>query len=312
MMPREADAESRIEAETEWVESALRREAARTVTFLSGGSRMQRPDAREDLKARVDSLAGRMSEAWRTGGMGAFRAAQAEDMPFPSASVWPRGPRAAEMEAAVAGVMLCLFLILLAGHLSMGSRDLAKVGWDMEWLYTFPVRSRALFTAKMLEYAFIDPFGWIVSFPILFTVYWCAGLSWHSLWLAPVASASLSIMAGSVQIAAEAALRRRLSPRGIKNVQAGMTAFFLPLFMVLMSMAYSTILLKPFLRAAIAASPALEWMPWALPAHADNGFAAAAGGAAVACGNRSGCSGAAHTRGGAVREGGAYRRRRRA
>ena len=75
---------------------------------------------------------------------------------------------------------LGLILLILAGarHCwTLGSRnqDLGQVEWSTEWLFTLPASSRTLFGAQIFGHAFVDPFAWIGTIPLLLVIYLSSG-----------------------------------------------------------------------------------------------------------------------------------------
>ncbi len=225
---------------------------------------------------RVDALAARMKAALAQKGLPAFEGVEAlEAQPIATSRVWPGGAGGEAMLRAVGLAFVLVGGMILFGQLSMGNRDLAKLDWDVEWLFTFPVKARSIFAARLFEYTFINPWGWITCAPFLLAVFIAAGRGWYSVWYVLAATVLVNLALASVRLASEAVLRRYLPLKRVKNVQAASTVATILCMAGAMSIAYTTLLARP-LAALAGASPSWPlWLPVFLPVEAARGGAAA-------------------------------------
>jgi membrane protease YdiL (CAAX protease family) len=150
---------------------------------------------------------------------------------------WPttEGWVDAEHESALLGALAIALALLVAAAFfnSIGgtSQELSQVGWAMEWLFTFPVRSRALFLARFGEYTLTNVFGWFTLLPLSFVIFFNAGFSWVAVPMALWTTLCLNALAASGRVLAETWLRKNLGLQQLKNVRAlctlaGMVSFF--------------------------------------------------------------------------------------
>lgn len=136
---------------------------------------------------------------------------------------WVRTAPADAVVRCFAVLLSVLTLALLFVGLGTGNNELSQVGWSMEWLFGFPVPTRALLLAKAGEYALTAIFAWFTLFPISTTMLWNAG--WGAWGLLGGLGLTLMVAGGiaSVRVLVETTLRKRFALHGIKNVQAGCT-----------------------------------------------------------------------------------------
>ena len=167
---------------------------------------------------------------------------------------------------------LGLMLLILAGarHCwTLGSRnqDLGQVEWSTEWLFTLPAPSRTLFGAQILGHAFVDPFSWIGTIPLLLVMYHSSGVGW--LGAIPAAlcnSVYLSLVMASLRMVSETWLRKNLGPSRLKNIQAMFTLVGIVLLFLLIATARSQEVVQWVIRIALHLYPILIWNPFSLPA----------------------------------------------
>lgn len=117
----------------------------------------------------------------------------------------------------LAAMALCQLLL----SLGTSNRDLGRVEWSMEWLFSFPAPAGRLFLAKIVEYTFVNPFGFFMILPFVGTALWTRGDGWWCVPKALAATVALSAFLASIRLAVETWLRMRLSIDRLKNVQAG-------------------------------------------------------------------------------------------
>ena len=127
---------------------------------------------------------------------------------------------AARFAGALGILITVLFAALLAQSLAGEGWHLGEVGWTLEWLFGFPVASRSLFLALVLQRAVVNGFGWVVFLSLWGGLFIALGAGWSALVLAPVAALASNLSLAALHVAIETALRRLLSPPRLRNVQA--------------------------------------------------------------------------------------------
>jgi len=135
----------------------------------------------------------------------------------------PRIDRSGDDAGLILIVAVMLVLLGIGVVLSsLGNRnpDLGQVGWGLEWLFTFPVSTRALFAAKLAEYTLTNFLGWFVFSPLLFLYFARAGFGIASLFVAVAGTLYLNLIIGAIQLVGETWLRKRLDRPQLKNRQA--------------------------------------------------------------------------------------------
>ncbi len=217
--------------------------------------------ARAVPPAQRDALLAAWEEHYAVQGLAGFTVAASHAAP--AAGLWPQPQGEGVFTARLAVLALALGAALLCFGLGSANRDLGALEWSMEWLYTFPVRARALFLARIAEYALLNAFGWLLIFPLFLVVLCCAGLGWWSLPLAAAATVHLSTLIACVRLVIETALRLQLPAGRRKNIQAGLTLAFLLLYYLEVWI----VILQPawFLRATAGLGMATAWWPGAQP-----------------------------------------------
>ena len=169
---------------------------------------------------------------------------------------------------------LGLILLILAGarHCwTLGSRnqDLGQVEWNTEWLFTLPASSRALFGAQILGHAFVDPFAWIGTIPLLLVIYLSTGAGWFPAIAAALCNSfCLGLMMASLRVTSETWLRKHLAPARLKNLQALFTLVGIVLLFLLFAVSRSQDVIQWVVRLAWSGSPLLVWNPFSIPAAA--------------------------------------------
>lgn len=213
----------------------------------------------EDCEARAD----RMLESFLDKGASVFYHRPAFSL-LPSVELWPEQARG-ELMARLGFILVLLSALLFFSLLGSADRDLGKVQWDMEWLYTFPVSARVLFLARVFEQAFGSVLTWLAVFPFLFSMLWCAGYRWWSLPFGLMLSVYAATLVGSLFVAAETFLRKSVAPGGLKNLQALFSVVSMLFLMALVLMAFSpsaAFLLDLVERVPLRAA----WNPFSAPA----------------------------------------------
>jgi hypothetical protein len=120
----------------------------------------------------------------------------------------------------VGAAFLLLVLWLSALLITVGSGELAKSDWDLEWLVTLPIRSDTLLWARVLERSIVQPAG------VLALGTACTVLAWFSgfRWLAPVAGLlaawPLMLLGAVARTLIDTGLRLRMRPAQLRNLHA--------------------------------------------------------------------------------------------
>jgi membrane protease YdiL (CAAX protease family) len=197
-----------------------------------------------------------------------YRSKKIEPEPEPDAETTARiqaGALALRSTAvSVLLVLLCLTLVFVL--LGSYNRDLGQVGWSLAWLFTFPVPSRALFLARLGEYALGNFMGWFVFLPFFLVYFFREGCGVASILLAPAAALFLNLMVAAVQLVSETWLRQHLDRSRLKNVQAICTVLGMGLVMGVFSLAIAPFGPDLLLSIPAALQSALAWTPPGLPA----------------------------------------------
>lgn len=209
-----------------------------------------------DQRSRVDT----MLEVFDTRGADGFRSA--DKLGFLGEHAWAAS--SAQFRTVIALLLGMSFLCVLLMSLGNANTDLGHVEWTMQWLFTLPIRARALFLAKALEYALLNAASWIFHLSFLFVVLWSVGYGWWALPIAIGATLYINVLVAVSRLLIETWLRKRLSLQRLKSVQAVCTALG-TVSMLFIYMCSSRAL--PFELGAVAVMPedAVRWLPWALP-----------------------------------------------
>ena len=204
-----------------------------------------------------------MLRVFREKGLYGFAADRAGNLAsFPT---WPLEPGAKSVFARSLGMILSLWaVILMLAPLAMGKKDLGQVEWSLEWLYTFPAPARVVFASKLLEYS-ISGTALLLLFPYFFLVFMAARSGFFAaIFLGLASTLYVGILAGSIVLVTELALRKLLSLGQMKNLQASCTIFVTAALFL-----YIATIAKPvtdFIFNHVAKIPAfLIWNPFSLP-----------------------------------------------
>jgi len=136
---------------------------------------------------------------------------------------WPAPERVHRLFTSLAALLTALFFGIFFMSLSGGNHDLGQAGWDMEWLFSFPVRTEGLFLAKLGEFALTDVWTWFVFWPFLTILYWRTGFGPAALAIAPLVTLGIAVLQAALRLTAETWLRTHLARSRLKNVQATAT-----------------------------------------------------------------------------------------
>lgn len=123
--------------------------------------------------------------------------------------------------ALMAGLSLQLGLLwLVSVLLPLGTGELSRPDWDLEWLVTLPASKSTLLWARVLERSIANPVGLVALLPSTTVLAWYGGYGW----LAPLPALALSLLlmltAAMLRTLVDTGLRLKLSPSSLGNLQA--------------------------------------------------------------------------------------------
>ncbi len=174
----------------------------------------------QDQEARAERREA-LRQAFREHGPDGFRETRLPSVVFwPSSEVWYQGDDELLLLRPLAIVAFLLSIAQLMQHTAGSDEHLSRVGFHLEWLFTFPVRARALFLARACSALFSGQLVWPVIFPFYTVLYWCAGLGWLALLLAAGATAYQALLSGGLRVLVESGARRYLSAVWTSRLQA--------------------------------------------------------------------------------------------
>jgi ABC-2 type transport system permease protein len=180
-----------------------------TLPLLDAGER----EARQQL----------LWKTFREQGLPGFRESQLPGMPlWPSRDIWYSDDDPLVLLRPLALVVFLLAVAQTLQHVAGSDDDLARVSSSLEWLFTFPVRARALFLARACSALFTGQLVWPLLFPFYAVTFWCAGLGVLGVALAAAAAAYQALLAGGLRVLLETTLRRYLSLVWVARVQAAL------------------------------------------------------------------------------------------
>lgn len=202
---------------------------------------------------------------------------------WPTSELWYAGAGPLELLKPLAVVAFLLALAQVLQHVAGSDEDLARVGPNLEWLFSFPVRARDLFLARALAAPFSSPLVWVVLYPFYAVVFGCAGLGLGSLVLGAAAALYVGLWGGGLRVLLETTLRRALSMVWVSRVQAILLTFSLLPLAAGYAVAFSPV--TAWLLTWAASRPSvLLYEPLTLPLSLAAGGTRAALGAAVGVG----------------------------
>ena len=181
----------------------------------------QNEASREGLSEDEESAkVQRMHAAFDQNGAAAFSVEFGSQL-YSGSDTWPRANGPAQTYQNTIGVLALVFVpMFICLWLGMNNKDLGQVEWSFEWLYGFPISTRALLASRLFVYSLFNPPVWMFIFPFLIMVYFTGGCGFMSLPLGLVATLYLSVIAGSITMLLEVILRKFLSLSQLKNLQA--------------------------------------------------------------------------------------------
>jgi membrane protease YdiL (CAAX protease family) len=146
------------------------------------------------------------------------------------------GPHfSAALERGLAMELSLLFLAGLFG--ALGSRELARPDWDMEWLATLPLRTNAILWSRIVERTMAEPFAIFTLWPICAMVAWYAGYRWSAPLVGALGALALLPLSALLQTIVDTGLRLAMSAARLRNVQAALSIAATVILLVAMSTA---------------------------------------------------------------------------
>ena len=202
---------------------------------------------------------------------------------WPTSELWYAGADPLALLKPLAIVAFLLAVAQVLQHVAGSDEDLARVGPNLEWLFTFPVRARDLFLARAVAAPFASPLVWVVLFPFHAVVYCCAGLGPLGVLLGAAAAVYVALWGGGLRVLLETTLRRGLSVIWVSRVQAGLLTLSLLPLAAGYAVAFSPVT-AGVLEWAAARPSALLYEPLTLPLSLAAGGARAARAVALGLG----------------------------
>jgi len=123
--------------------------------------------------------------------------------------------------ALTIGIAFLLFILWMASLLiTIGSGELAKSEWDLEWLITLPVRSDTLLWARIAERSIVNPSGAMALIPACAAIAWYSQYRWAVPIIAVLAAWPLLLLASLVRTLIDTGLRLRMRAAQLRNLHA--------------------------------------------------------------------------------------------
>ncbi|MCK5945350.1 MAG: hypothetical protein KAI24_25395, partial [Planctomycetes bacterium] len=171
----------------------------------------------------------RILEAFRAQGLGAFEAPSTAYAQMDENGIPWRSEQARALFTQCAAVLLLLFAAMsLLSAFGAANATLGGGDWVQWWLLTFPVATRSLVLARVLEYSLVQFFPWFTLFPLTWLVLEALGQPWPAA-VAIGATLVTTFLGGAVRLWGETQLRLRCSLHTLRNVQGACTLLSLTL-----------------------------------------------------------------------------------
>jgi ABC-2 type transport system permease protein len=124
-------------------------------------------------------------------------------------------------ESLTRGLAMELSLLLGAAMLmSLGTRELSQPDWDLELLFTLPVRSATLLWCRIAERTLANPSGILSLWPAGALIAWYSGFRWSALFFGALAVMPLLLLSALARTLVDTGLRMSLPPSKLRNLQA--------------------------------------------------------------------------------------------
>ena len=123
--------------------------------------------------------------------------------------------------AVTSALALQISLLLMASILlPLGSKEIARADWDLEWLVTLPAKRSTLLWGRIFERTVANPTGWIVLTPVCSAVAWYCGMRWSAPAAGMAGAMSLMALGSMIRTIADTGLRMSLPASQLRNLQA--------------------------------------------------------------------------------------------
>ncbi len=184
---------------------------------------------------------------------------------WPSPDLWPMPENETAILMGIGIISAMVFFAIFFLSLGKSTVNLSQVGWDFEWLATFPATSETIFILKSMEYS-VNIAAFLILFPFFTTIFWSSGYLWKSVFPAFAMTIYLCILLSCLRIFFETWTRMSFNQKQINNIQAMCTIIgTLSLFFAMVP-AYSPHLPDWFFKWTLSAPSAILYLPSSVPA----------------------------------------------
>ncbi|MEO8019515.1 MAG: CPBP family intramembrane glutamic endopeptidase [Pseudomonadota bacterium] len=123
--------------------------------------------------------------------------------------------------ALIVGVAFLVLLLWTSSLLiTVGSGELAKADWDLEWLITLPIRSDTLLWARIFERSVVNPSGVLALLTVCTVIAWFSGFRWMAPLVGALAAWPLLLLAALARTLIDTGLRLVMRPGQLRNLHA--------------------------------------------------------------------------------------------
>jgi membrane protease YdiL (CAAX protease family) len=196
----------------------------------------------------------------------------------PSLRPVPPEPGSMLAPGVVRGATLLATLLLLSALMTtIGSREIARPEWDLEWLATLPLPLSVLLSSRLIERGLTNAASLITLGPFLSILAWECGCRWTAPLAGFALALALAFVVATFQTLVDTGLRMSVSPPRLRNLQAVMSLLgVLPLLLA------APIVFRDDAFAFRWAAALPDWMSFVPPGLAVRALSAADHGAAAA------------------------------
>jgi membrane protease YdiL (CAAX protease family) len=157
-----------------------------------------------------------------------------------------------------------MFAIAVFSALAGPRHKLGQVEWDIPWLLTFPIRTKAVYFAKLITLTCTSFTILILMTTVLSVIYWCRGFGLHSFWIAAYFSLIASLCISGIKTLIETFLMKFFKPGRLRNIQAVLTVISVSLMLGLFSVIL-TYNAAPVIRTAEKLPSEILYIPTSWP-----------------------------------------------
>lgn len=184
---------------------------------------------------------------------------------------WPAPADEPRFLAGVAVVVTLIVLMLLVASFGLANEELGRVERRFVQLFEFPVATRSLVLAAILQHALVQFFAWFLLAPLLVQLGFGAGLGLAALPFAVVGTLGTTLGLAAIRVLLETWLRQRFAIQSVRTLQAIATVSA----MVLLGGGFAALngtrgdgAARWFVELALAAPELVLWSPQAWPVTA--------------------------------------------